>query len=74
MTRGSGAASGERHYNQDLTARECRAVHLWRRIGFGTLTLTIQAGEPVEADGAIHFRLDRPEHPGAVDLLAAPGS
>mgnify|MGYP000884507025 FL=1 len=70
MSRESGGAR-ERCYPQELTALECRAVHLWRRMGFGTVTLTIQAGQPVQADGLVSLRLDRPEYPGAVDLLSA---
>ena len=61
----------ERGGSLRLSPAEVRAVHLWRRLGYGELRLRIQAGEPIQADGQVQIRLDRPEHSGAVDTLTS---
>lgn len=60
-----------RRQTLELSPAEVRAVHLWRRIGYGRVELHIRNGEPVEAQGNVSIRLDKPEHPGAVELIAA---
>ena len=53
----------------ELTPAEWRAVELWRKMGFGDLTLHIDHGKPVGADVALTQRFDKPEWQGADEVL-----
>ncbi len=53
-----------------LSPNEVRAIYLWRRLGYGAVTFEIHAGQPVSWTGSAEGRLDKPEHPGQVELIA----
>lgn len=52
-----------------LCGEEVRAVHLWRRMGFGSLTMVIQHGKPASFEAVVQGRFDKPPYPGSLDLL-----
>jgi hypothetical protein len=55
----------------ELSAAEWRAVELWRKMGFGTLALRIEKGEPREWEAFPRGRCDKPAWPGVEELLRA---
>lgn len=53
----------------ELTETERRLVHLLRAVGYGTMVVTIVAGEPRECEVIPRVRLDKPVWTGVLDLL-----
>lgn len=52
-----------------VSPREREAILIWRRMGFGSLTLQLKAGEPVELEAIVHARLGQGQDEERVELV-----
>jgi len=52
-----------------LSSEEVRAVHLWRQMGFGNVTLLIQHGKPISFEAHLQGRFDKPPYGNSLELL-----